>query len=47
MTSSNSFSMKAKVSSSSAKIYRTASSSSAHVKMKKGTQVTVTSVKGS
>ena len=40
-------SVKAKVSSSSAKIYRTASSSSAHVKMKKGTQVTVTSVKGS
>lgn len=39
-------SVKAKVSSSSAKIYKTASSSAAHVKMKKGTQVTVTAVKG-
>ena len=39
-------SVKAKVSSSSAKIYRTASSSSDHVKMKKGTEVTVTAVKG-
>lgn len=39
-------SVKAKVSSSSAKIYRSASSSSDHVKMKKGTEVTVTAVKG-
>ena len=39
-------SVKARVSSSSAKIYKSASSSSAHVKMKKGTQVTVTAVKG-
>ena len=39
-------SVKAKVSSSSAKIYRTASSSADHVKMKKGTEVTVTAVKG-
>ena len=39
-------SVKAKVSSSSAKIYRSASTSSDHVKMKKGTQVTVTAVKG-
>lgn len=40
-------SRKATVSSSSAKIYRTASSSADHAKMKKGTQVTVTAVKGS
>ena len=39
-------SVKAKVSSSSAKIYRSASSSSDHVKLAKGTQVTVTAVKG-
>ncbi len=40
-------SVKAKVSSSSAKIYKSASSSSKHVSLKKGTQVTVTAVKGS
>lgn len=39
-------SVKAKVSSSSAKIYKTASSSATHVKLKKGTKVTVTAVKG-
>ena len=39
-------SVKAKVTSSSAKVYRKASSSSEHVSMKKGTQVTVTAVKG-
>ena len=39
-------SVKAKVTSSSAKIYRKASSKSGHVKIKKGTQVTVTAVKG-
>ena len=39
-------SVKAKVSSSSAKIYKSASSSAKHVSMKKGTQVTVTAVKG-
>ncbi len=39
-------SVKAKVSSSSAKIYRSASSSADHVKLAKGTQVTVTAVKG-
>ncbi len=40
-------SVKAKVNSSSAKVYKSASSSSKHVSMKKGTQVTVTAVKGS
>ncbi len=40
-------SVKAKVNSSSAKIYKSASSSAKHVSMKKGTQVTVTAVKGS
>ena len=39
-------SVKAQVSSSSAKVYKSASSSAAHVKMKKGTTVTVTAVKG-
>lgn len=39
-------SVKATVSSSSAKVYRKASSSSDHVSVKKGAQVTVTAVKG-
>ena len=39
-------SVKAQVSSSSAKIYKTASSSAKHASMKKGTTVTVTAVKG-
>ena len=47
MTPAVAESVKAKVTSSSAKIYKKASSSSKHVSMKKGTQVTVTSVKGS
>ena len=46
MTPAMAASVKAKVTSSSAKVYKSASSSSAHVKMKKGTQVTVTAVKG-
>ncbi len=40
-------SMTAKVSSSSAKVYKKASSASASVKLSKGTKVTVTAVKGS
>ena len=40
-------SKKAKVTSSSAKIYRSASTKSDHAKLKKGTKVTVTAVKGS
>ena len=40
-------SVKAQVTSSSAKVYRTASTSADSAKMKKGTQVTVTAVKGS
>ena len=39
-------SVKAKVTSSSAKIYKSASTSASHASMKKGTKVTVTAVKG-
>ena len=47
MTPALAASAKAKVTSSSAKVYRKASTSSDHVKVKKGTKVTVKAVKGS